>query len=74
MIKEIEITEIMPNDPNQLSDTYSTKRSLTGKSTPVINPNTIRDSNILLNFTSPEKYLHGTLYTDLLLNKVPISF
>ena len=54
----MEITEIIPNDPNQLSETYSTKRSLAGKSSPVITPNTIRDSNIPLNLRSTEKYLH----------------
>ena len=53
MIREMEIAEIMPNDPNQLSETYSTKRSLAGKSNPVITPNTIRDSNIPLNSRPP---------------------
>ena len=53
MIRETEIAEIMPNDPSQLSETYSTKRSLAGKSNPVITPNTIRDSNIPLNSRPP---------------------
>ena len=46
---DMEITEIIPNDPNQSSETYSTKSSLAGKSNPVIIPKTIRDSIIPLN-------------------------
>jgi len=50
MITKMEIAEIMPNDPNQLSETYSTKRSLAGKSSPVIAPNTMKDSKIPRNY------------------------
>ena len=43
-IIDTDITEIIPNEPNQSSETYSTKRILAGKSNPVIIENTIRDS------------------------------
>jgi hypothetical protein len=72
MIIDIEITEITPNDPNQSSETYSTKSSLAGKSNPVIIPNTIRDSKIPLNLISYEKYFHSIIYYSLLLTKMKI--
>ena len=53
MIMDIEIIEIIPNEPNQLSETYSTKSSLVGKSNPVIIPKTIRDSKIPLKPNTP---------------------
>lgn len=46
-----EIIEISPNDPNQLSETKVTKKSLTGSKIPVIIPKTMRLSRIfVLNF------------------------
>ena len=51
-IMVMEIAEMTPNEPNQLSETYSTKTSLAGKRIPVNTANTMRDSNIPLNFCS----------------------
>jgi hypothetical protein len=46
------MTEIIPNDPNQSDETYVTNNNLTGNKTPVITPNTIKDSRKFLFFTN----------------------
>ena len=56
---EIEIAVIIPKEPNQSSETNSTKSNLAGNNKPVIIPNTISDSNIPRKCRSPRSvYLH----------------
>jgi hypothetical protein len=40
----IDMAEIIPKEPNQLSEIYATKNNLTGNNTPVITENTIKPS------------------------------